>query len=122
VAIISITDPESPSPRFIGKYDKMLSLKFWDVTEKHFGWEPMSPEQAEAVVAFLDEVVAAGINDMVVHCEAGISRSAGTASAIWRILGESDAQAYTGRHFPNTLVQRMIARAADRSLSDGTSG
>jgi predicted protein tyrosine phosphatase len=111
VALISITDPTSPDPSFAGVYDEMLRLKFWDTLDA----QSMNDLQADEVVAFLERVRAKQITQLVVHCEAGVSRSAGTAAAIWRILGEPDAPAYAPPHCPNRWVMDKIAQAWARA-------
>lgn len=51
------------------------------------------------------------INQVVVHCEAGISRSAGVASALSLIYNKKD-QYYFDNYLPNTLVYRKIINVA----------
>lgn len=50
------------------------------------------------------------IEMIVVHCEAGISRSAGVAGALSLILNSSD-QYYFDHYLPNMLVYRKILNA-----------
>lgn len=48
---------------------------------------------------------------IVVHCEAGISRSAGVAGALSLIYNGSDKEFFSGYFHPNMLVYRKILNA-----------
>jgi predicted protein tyrosine phosphatase len=72
-------------------------------------------DMADKIVEFLernDPVLAA-----IIHCEAGISRSAGVAAAMARIYNGTDQEFFnpaprlyevTGRYRPNLLVYRLM--------------
>jgi predicted protein tyrosine phosphatase len=50
---------------------------------------------------------------IVVHCEAGISRSSAVAAALRRVLGGGDeAEFFSGRYVPNQRVYRMLLAVA----------
>jgi predicted protein tyrosine phosphatase len=50
---------------------------------------------------------------IVVHCEAGISRSSAVAAALRHVLGGGDeAEFFSGRYLPNPRVYRMLLAAA----------
>jgi len=65
----------------------------------------MAEQILDFVGCFKDKV-----DMIVVHCEAGISRSAGCASALSLILNKTD-QYYFDHYLPNMLVYRIILNA-----------
>jgi predicted protein tyrosine phosphatase len=79
ISLISITDPDgSTLPRsIVNKFKNALEISFWDVEEDFCSYTVITPEQGSDIKKFINE------NDIfLVHCEAGISRSAGVAKAI----------------------------------------
>jgi predicted protein tyrosine phosphatase len=48
------------------------------------------------------------IERVIVHCDAGISRSAAVAAALARVLNGSDAEFFGGRYRPNMRTYRML--------------
>ena len=115
--IISILSPdlEQPTPNVsftASEYLKdVLHIRFHDLDES-IEWpphsdqilEPMSKEQALEIAAFVLEHPETNI---LVHCEAGISRSAGVADAIAEALGGTPK---LGR-FTNMHVYHMVQQA-----------
>lgn len=68
-------------------------------------------EQAEDIVCFVDSWVAK-VDFILVHCEAGISRSAGTAAAILKAYDGDDSSIFDSKFFyPNRLVYRKVLNA-----------
>ena len=65
---------------------------------------------AEKILEFVS-TYALEVDLIVVHCEAGISRSAGTASALSLIYNGED-QYYFDHYLPNMLVYRKILNVA----------
>lgn len=133
-AVISITDPVSPgfpggpSPCFHGT-PHALWLKFDDggdflITHKkkyraEWGRDPflLTRAAASAVIAFARAHAEDG-RDLIVHCEAGISRSAGMAEALDLILNGS-VSCIHNHHRPNALVKVTMLRAAGLVPGDG---
>lgn len=123
IAIISITDPGSrPASIFRNPWPEMpvLRLEFHDVEgnqEDQEGirmgvYRPMTTMQATKVVDFVKDLE---VDILVVHCEAGISRSAGTAAACAVILGQSDAEFFEYPFNPNRHCYRLVLEAAGLS-------
>ena len=82
--VVSITDPDAPPARLDVGFREVLAVAFHDVIEPVRWGEtelaPITPAQAHAVVAFLERWHAdADALALLVHCEAGISRSAAVA-------------------------------------------
>jgi len=82
--VVSITSPDSRPARLAEGYRDVLRMAFWDLAAPcQWGGEtllPISRRQAEAIVAFLERWHAHPESlTLLVHCEAGISRSAAVA-------------------------------------------
>ncbi len=85
-SVISISDPESPHPAVVGK--QVLRLRFDDVSKPKAGYKPADAQTLRRVLAHYR---AAGDGPTLVHCEAGISRSAAiTAIGYYLLLGEEE--------------------------------
>jgi len=113
-AIISITDPHSPINRFAceGMTDApngiqaVLRLQFADVNRG--SPDCITAEDAEKVVKFVNEQKDK-VQRLIVHCEAGQSRSAGVAAAILKYLTGSDTQIYDDpKYTPNSTCYREV--------------
>lgn len=63
-------------------------------------------EDAKSILNFV-ELCKNGVDLIVVHCEAGISRSAGVAGALSLIMNGSD-QYYFDKFLPNIFVYRRL--------------
>lgn len=116
-AAISIGDPDQDAPPVLGQYgDRALRVQFLDI-EPEDNWKHgidirhcLTLEQAEQIAAFLRRIHESEDRiDLVVHCEAGVSRSAAVALA-------AVAYARCGRRerdasFANTHVTRLLEDA-----------
>jgi predicted protein tyrosine phosphatase len=115
--LISITDPGSPDAAITvdPKRAGILRLKFSDVGEDvqlhRAAWpnsaiERFTDAQALEIANF---VIDHPDKDMVVHCEAGISRSPAVAAAICaRINGPRSDAAYFKNYIPNSFVYKKL--------------
>jgi predicted protein tyrosine phosphatase len=118
-AVISITEPGSgPAPLRPG-WAAILRLSFHDVDRNVEGYDPFSEEMAQVVLEWLD-AVEDEVDAVVVHCVAGISRSA----AVARFIAERYAIADFPREYDryNPLVLALLARRwmARRALHANT--
>ena len=104
--IISITDVGSSKPQFgnIENIFYMLRLEFDDVLSN----EPnaMTIDQAKSIVNMIktlkDVIVNTSNINFIIHCEGGVSRSAGIAAAIKTILGQDDMDIFRNpKYAPN---------------------
>ena len=95
VAVISIRDPGSELVDLQPGWFDVLSMVFHDINRdqlKHVSahlradmeknYAMMTPRHAEEIVRFVDRLVRQGVEGFLVHCEAGISRSAAVAKWI----------------------------------------
>src|SRR6185437_7480088 len=66
--------------------------------------------QAAAIWRFVLEHREA-VERVVVHCDAGFSRSPAVAAALARVMNGDDAEYFAGRYRPNMRVYRMLLAA-----------
>ena len=104
--MISITDPKQGEARLLDDSNRIetLRLTFHDLDAPLNGYKLFSTEDADAIL--LASAVSPDVQ-IVVHCEAGISRSAAVAAALARISGEND-RPYFDAYLPNRLVYRTL--------------
>lgn len=115
-AILGATDPqfENPSYRVSENRHRVLNLNFNDIRhqccERHLLFDDV---HAAEIVAFADWVRESDVSTLVVHCEAGISRSSAIALAIGRYLGATidDVLDPAKRYRPNAFVFWRLSRA-----------
>jgi len=115
--LISIRDPKSEvvetqdNPNQVARLD----LEFSDFDVDRFpkilntNIKVFTKEDAQSIITVL-RVTEKYINLIVVHCEAGISRSAGVAAALAKCLGQSDEKFFNprGPYCPNRYVYRTL--------------
>jgi predicted protein tyrosine phosphatase len=70
-----------------------------------------SNEQAAKVWSFVANRPA-DVTLIVVHCDAGVSRSAGIAAALAKVFLGDDTEFFGGRYRPNRRVYRAVLEAA----------
>lgn len=115
-AIISIVDVEakpvyfSPEATWI---KSILKLRFDDVEKGEDNC--LSREQAGRIADFFlktrDQV-----EQIIVHCEAGVSRSAGVAAALLKYAGEDQNQILKNpKYRPNMTCYRMVLNCLHES-------
>lgn len=110
-AIISITDPDQGLNDFTEACipeDKILRLQFHDINKVVGDWKLFNILDAQLILGFTERYI--GIVDFfIVHCEAGISRSAGTAAALSKIYNGTDEYIFScGKYIPNMWVYQTI--------------
>lgn len=118
-AVISITDPQlipptlAPSPYCAA----VLRLRFSDVDERFARMQVSTPyviaftsEMAQQVAHFVNEHFGQGIRLFIIHCEAGMSRSAGIATAISQHYN-LDEIFFLTHYRPNIWVRRLMLEA-----------
>jgi len=102
-AIISITDPDYPEPDLPDTWGSVLRLSFNDAEYDHAlirtfdrvadfreqHRDDPQPAHAMAIHRFLDDIKTKGIEQLVVHCRYGRSRSAAVAKYVVETYGTS---------------------------------
>lgn len=110
--IISITDIGSEDNEF-GENSclkAVLRLKFNDVDRVFEG--AMSEENARCIVEFVDRYKEE-VDLIVVHCEAGMSRSSGVCAALMKWLCDDDSYVFDNSFYrPNMNCYRKVINAA----------
>lgn len=99
---IAFPDADAPSERF--REDELFS----------------SAHAAQIWRFVLDQ--RAHIERIVVHCDAGVSRSAAVAAAIARVFLGDDAEFFQGRYRPNPRVYRMLIEGLEAANLHGSAG
>lgn len=125
---IAITDPgpgfHHPRNRCPRKA-AVLRLRFSDVTPADLESNPafrrfaaglFDAGQAERIVAFLDGHRNAGV-DVMVNCEAGISRSSAVANFVLEYFGSRQAPFAPPHYRPNPHVLQVLREVAARRRS-----
>jgi predicted protein tyrosine phosphatase len=126
LACISITDPGGrPAKIWAHRQDdlKIRRLMFHDVnpdiearTEGHY--LAMTTDHALKVVDFLNEC-RGKVDLLAVHCEAGISRSAGVAAACAKILGLDYEVFFQRPYQANLHCYELVLSAAGMPFTGG---
>jgi len=111
--VISIRDPDSPRPR-VKKQSGLRAVLYLIFNDA----EPpttesmvlMTPEQAQQIVDFVERHQRS-VETVVVHCEAGMSRSPAVAAALCKSMGGDDRQFWQS-FTPNVYVYKLVCEAA----------
>lgn len=109
--IISIRNPydEFTKYPFVSDYNNVktiLPMYFADVTD---GEDAMNEDMGEAIKNF---VTRHPNEDIIVHCEMGISRSAGVAAALMKWFNGDDMSIFKSyKYRPNMTCYRMVINA-----------
>jgi predicted protein tyrosine phosphatase len=108
---ISITDPSFPLAKLNLREENILRLQFYDIeqtikTVDGKVFFPMTDGDSWNIASFMKNNVKK-IDILVVHCEAGVSRSAGVAAAISKFFMNSDDY-YFKTFLPNMLCYRKV--------------
>jgi len=125
-AIISITDPKQDLPEFGPNANRIavLGQRFYDLDftrkivaddepelRRIYGFGLFTDEQAKEIVTFVRNHQNQ-IKLLLVHCDAGVSRSAGVAGAILKAITGSDEKIFKDpRYLPNMWVYRKVLNA-----------
>lgn len=117
-AFLSIRGTDEETPDLSTPGGSSCYLCFDDVEDDSVpGCTPMSDAQATLVANFLAELTASDPATLIVHCSAGISRSAGVAAAIhdalrWPVANARDDNVFRdGKFAPNMHCYRTMLRA-----------
>lgn len=121
-ALISLGEPDAAEgdPKIQDGWHDVLRLSFHDITPDTLvegSYTLMSDADAQAIVSFVKEV-APQVEGIIVHCRAGISRSAAVAK--W-ICGEYKVPFDAKYRKYNDFVYRLMVLAAAGSSDAGVS-
>lgn len=121
-AMISITDIHAPDNTLYPKtwLKAVLRLKFDDVTKDSEWGLAITDEQAAMIRDFIEQV-GNDVQRIIVHCEAGVSRSAGVGAAVMYVLNGDDMPIFqNGKYFPNMTCYKKVLRAFDVDMKEAT--
>jgi len=108
--VISISDPDKDNPTYQNEnLVDAIYVKFWDV-EKDYPNQNIyrvTREEVADIKPFIDKYKDKNVDYLIVHCEAGISRSAAVASAIAEYLGLNQTF-FDEEHHPNYHVYKLM--------------
>lgn len=105
---ISISDPDAPAARVSSRFAAILRLNFNDVTERGEPSDILFAENhAREIREFLDKWPSA--ERVVVHCNAGVSRSPGVALGLCDLRGWATAELERSHPGWNRLVRTVLA-------------
>lgn len=118
--IISISSTDDTIPEMLehAQNDMVRHVEFLqfddiDVSETVGGLIPMSEDDANQIVdAFLKYKNA--VSQIIVHCDAGYSRSPAVATALCIAFGMSDTEFFGPGYYPNMHVYRSMLRALEK--------
>jgi predicted protein tyrosine phosphatase len=89
-----------------------LFIKCDDIANKMEHWKCFDEEQAEQILHFVFRNLSK-VDRIICQCDAGISRSSGTAAILGKILFNDDKFIYqNSRYFPNGLIYKTILEMA----------
>jgi len=91
---------------FIPEYRHIENGRCFKCNKEGLNLKLFGKKDARHILAFVEKY-ANDINLIAVNCEAGISRSAGVAGALSKILNNDDSY-YFKHYLPNSLVYRLI--------------
>ena len=121
--IISIYTPGDTAPEFPNNPTilDVLSLSFYDIENKKEMLIPVADDeifntnyakQIKDFVTFWRKNENPKLEEIWVHCDAGVSRSAGVAAALLKALFNDDSEIYDNpRYFPNFLCYKTLLEA-----------
>ena len=117
-AIISISNWADDHPQFNTNNHSIAAIKyveFLDMDTDELGkYEPecfISKETARDIAEFVKEWWDR-VDQIVVHCDGGVSRSAGCAAAILKYFTGDDFEIFDNpNYYPNMLVYRRVLNA-----------
>lgn len=117
--IISIRDPDRSRVDIVDpkKLATVICLDFWDIDLRSAGFRPriggpMDIGQANLVVDKVLEMKDS-VEELIIHCEAGLSRSRGVAAGLQMLFRFNDTDLYTSGR-PNAHCKSLILKSLYR--------
>lgn len=116
IGIISIGAPEQNPPSRLDEdvFDGILRLYFHDTEQANKGQSVMNDLDAQDVITFLKNH---NFDLLIIHCQAGISRSCGLAYALESVLNDGKLRnnwVNYNRHVYNVMRRNLTNRRKDQ--------
>lgn len=113
--ILSISGTDEEIPKILAETDNpnIIHTEFFqfddiDTPDMVHGLTPMSEEDAKRLVDVYEQYKDR-VEQIIVHCDAGYSRSPAVAAALCKAIGMSDAEYFgCGDYCPNRHVYRTV--------------
>lgn len=87
----------------------ILRVKFYDSDDRDTCYPCITYNQAKEIADFVKSKNMDDYDKIIVHCDAGQSRSAGVAAAIMKFLNGSDAEIFNNfKYYPNRTCYRRV--------------
>lgn len=119
--IISIRTPHdewTPRPQKAGVVQDILYLQFHDVEKTSQCMPGITDEDGARIASFVNQWWDK-VDRIIVHCDAGQSRSAGVAAAILKVMTGNDEQIFScPMYTPNMLCYRTVFNALSAKLEE----
>lgn len=99
------------TPNQLNNIQEVKFISFNDTDNKDLDFGGITNNQAKEIADFVKRVVKEYkyLDTIIVHCEAGQSRSAGLAAAILKWLYNDDTKIFNNmRYTPNMMVYRAV--------------
>jgi predicted protein tyrosine phosphatase len=113
-AIVSISSGSTNPTFYLGQDTQVKGIyymSFDDITTEIEGYKACQPSDFGGLGQFINQYKDT-VDEIIVHCHAGISRSSATASAICKYLGEDDSFIWnSGDYSPNNRVYEIACGA-----------
>lgn len=107
--LVSISDPGKEFPVPSDQYENTLWVAFDDAdTKTSDDTVLIGSGTARSIYRFVSNHVKSGVDNVVVNCEAGMSRSAGVAAALSKIFNGDDSQIIKGKPLYNRKAYSEI--------------
>ena len=96
-------------PKLVKKeHNRVVAVLYLFFDDEVVGDNTFSDEQAEQVIRFVD-AWKSKVERLIVHCDAGVSRSAAVCAAMKRYLGFDDEDIFKNQQYePNPLVYETL--------------
>lgn len=114
--IISINDSGYTTELKSNKIRDILTLEFDDIERSRAGLKAMSDNDGFRIKQFIDKYKM--VNNIIIHCTAGISRSAGVACGIALYLNKTDEYIWSSkRYLPNKRCYYITSKSFGINIS-----
>jgi len=112
-ACISIADAylDQPHPALLPKH--LLKLQFDDIEFERPGKKQIDAKQAKQIRQFVEEIWDQ-VDLLMIHCNAGISRSAAIAKIISECYQPDFTYIFDQLYQPNPIVQQIVRKVFER--------
>lgn len=112
ISIFTPGDEYQSGPVVRNGVKALLTVGFCDVSEDSPETPAITQEDADKIAQFILYRVSKGCDDFIIHCDAGMSRSAGVARAMELFFNvPADNVVYQHGNFANNFVFRMVFHA-----------